>query len=631
MERAVIYCRVSTPGQAGDDRYSLPEQAAKGEARCLERGYQIIRTLREVHSGYELDERPEMTILRGMMARSECDVVIMTELDRLSRNMTHQEVLAYEASKFGIRFEMTEEHFEDTPLGHFHRVARGAFAEMEREETRRRTMTGKQARAKRGRLIPGRMPLYGYAWNKDRTAYLVHPVTSKIVVQIFEWVAAGWTLNGICTELVRRGVPTPSDQWRMDKGDPLDPPRGDVWRKQTLHKLLTHPAYVGKHTAFRFDYTHKRRTTNKEGRPVIRAVRRERAVEDRIPIETPALISDELARAALARLEHNRAESIRNNHGPITALLRSGYVKCAQCGRNLYVHRNTTNREQPSYFCPSNGLPPYTSRCTTSRMRVDKLDALVWDRVMERLKHPGRIRHHFTTRQNGQDRTQDTLEGIEARLKEIKQRQTNLARGIAAINDTDAAAPLYEEARKLADRYRDAEAQRQQLLDYLSDRAALQERMTQLADWCEMMGDAIGCLDYDAKRLFLYALSVDVRLGAHSEWSYTDVFTEQAEHHESGPDEMLTLLSSVPILTIILLVGNATPDPVSLAAIAAAAAITLAACWVAMRLSAPIQARIGVTGILVLSRVLGMLLAAIAVQFILNGIALFMAAPAAAH
>ena len=42
-----------------------------------------------------------------------------------------------------------------------------------------------------------------------------------------------------------------------------------------------------------------------------------------------------------------------------------------------------------------------------------------------------------------------------------------------------------------------------------------------------------------------------------------------------------------------------------------------------MLLCAQIQKRIGTTGILVLSRVLGMLLAAVALQFILNGIAEF--------
>jgi MarC family membrane protein len=79
------------------------------------------------------------------------------------------------------------------------------------------------------------------------------------------------------------------------------------------------------------------------------------------------------------------------------------------------------------------------------------------------------------------------------------------------------------------------------------------------------------------------------------------------------------------ITTIILLVGDAVPNALSLLSIALAAAVTLAACWVAMQMSSLIQARIGTSGIRVLSRVLGMLLAAIAAQFILNGIAGFVA------
>jgi len=59
-------------------------------------------------------------------------------------------------------------------------------------------------------------------------------------------------------------------------------------------------------------------------------------------------------------------------------------------------------------------------------------------------------------------------------------------------------------------------------------------------------------------------------------------------------------------------VGSTAGRPLDLLAIVVAAAITLAAAWIAMRLSITIEKRIGTTGILVLSRVLGMLLAAVA-------------------
>jgi multiple antibiotic resistance protein len=78
------------------------------------------------------------------------------------------------------------------------------------------------------------------------------------------------------------------------------------------------------------------------------------------------------------------------------------------------------------------------------------------------------------------------------------------------------------------------------------------------------------------------------------------------------------------ITTIILLVGASNSDPVQLTSVAVATAMTLAAAWLAMMASAQIQKRIGTTGILVVSRVLGMLLAAVAAQFILNGVGGFL-------
>ena len=78
------------------------------------------------------------------------------------------------------------------------------------------------------------------------------------------------------------------------------------------------------------------------------------------------------------------------------------------------------------------------------------------------------------------------------------------------------------------------------------------------------------------------------------------------------------------ITTLILLVDTAGQQPLSLLAITVAGAITLVAAWLSMQASLQIQKAVGTTGILVLSRVLGMLLAAVAAQFILNGVAVFL-------
>ena len=85
------------------------------------------------------------------------------------------------------------------------------------------------------------------------------------------------------------------------------------------------------------------------------------------------------------------------------------------------------------------------------------------------------------------------------------------------------------------------------------------------------------------------------------------------------------------IATTILYVDLATPHPLDLLAVAAAILSTLLAAWLVMRSSMHIIRLFGRTGILVLSRILGILLAALAIQFILNGLVLFLQMHKFAH
>lgn len=77
------------------------------------------------------------------------------------------------------------------------------------------------------------------------------------------------------------------------------------------------------------------------------------------------------------------------------------------------------------------------------------------------------------------------------------------------------------------------------------------------------------------------------------------------------------------IASVILLVSSAGGNPLQLMAVAASAALTLAFAWLTMFSSVWIERRVSKTGITVLSRILGMVLAALAAQFILNGIAAY--------
>jgi len=78
----------------------------------------------------------------------------------------------------------------------------------------------------------------------------------------------------------------------------------------------------------------------------------------------------------------------------------------------------------------------------------------------------------------------------------------------------------------------------------------------------------------------------------------------------AGPGSMASLM---------ILVGHAGADPRRLAVVFAMTAVVLGLTWVALRLSAPLGRALGRTGVNVVTRVLGVLLAALAVQYIADG------------
>jgi multiple antibiotic resistance protein len=75
------------------------------------------------------------------------------------------------------------------------------------------------------------------------------------------------------------------------------------------------------------------------------------------------------------------------------------------------------------------------------------------------------------------------------------------------------------------------------------------------------------------------------------------------------------------IATVLLLVNLSRGDRLELIVVAAAYAAALLVTWLCMRASSLLLRVIGTTGIHVVSRLLGIILAALAVQFVLNGLA----------
>jgi multiple antibiotic resistance protein len=102
--------------------------------------------------------------------------------------------------------------------------------------------------------------------------------------------------------------------------------------------------------------------------------------------------------------------------------------------------------------------------------------------------------------------------------------------------------------------------------------------------------------------------------------------TEEEEAEARSRADVSVFPLAIPLIagpgamaSLMILVGQARSEPRSLAILFAMAAVVLALTWVALRLAAPLGRALGRTGVNVVTRVLGVLLAALAVQYIADG------------
>lgn len=104
--------------------------------------------------------------------------------------------------------------------------------------------------------------------------------------------------------------------------------------------------------------------------------------------------------------------------------------------------------------------------------------------------------------------------------------------------------------------------------------------------------------------------------------------TQEEEREAAAAENPAVFPLAVPMIagpgtiaTVLLLVNISRGDRLDLAIVAAAYAIALFVTWLCMRGSSLLLRVIGTTGIHVVSRLLGIILAALAVQFVINGLA----------
>ncbi len=367
--RAAIYCRVSSRGQEQEGT-SLESQLDHCQQYAAGSDYTVdeAHVYREVHTGTELWERPQLTRLREVIRRREVRLVVAHAIDRLSRDPVHLGVVLSEADHAGVEVHFVTETIDSTPEGQLIRFVRGYAGKVEHEKFRERAQRGKCSRVASGRPLPGPRPLYGHQWaDEDKTALAPDEAAACVVRRIFAECLTGRSLRSIARGLESEGVPTPTG--------------GAHWNPSTLRYILTNPAYIGQAVAWQFRYTR---------RPGGRYDRQLRDPQERVQLPegvAPPLVDKTTFEAVQGRLAANRADAGgRPLRDPEAALLK-GMARCGYCGGKLRVHwqrRGGGNgRTEPVATYTCNQRDRYG--CPEFRIVAAQIDAQVWAALAYRL------------------------------------------------------------------------------------------------------------------------------------------------------------------------------------------------------------------------------------------------------
>src|SRR6185436_1167830 len=192
-KKAAIYARVSTDDQA-DKGYSLPSQLDGCRHYIDQLGYSVVAEFREDKSGaIPVAERPQGKRLAEMAKFREIDAVVVHQVDRLSRDIVDLLATIRNWLRLGIEVYALDVGRIESELD-IVLVIKGWQGSDERKKIRERSMRGKRAKARTGRVVGTRAP-YGYDHVRDENGKVVNftPLEeeAKIVQLIFDWYVLG--------------------------------------------------------------------------------------------------------------------------------------------------------------------------------------------------------------------------------------------------------------------------------------------------------------------------------------------------------------------------------------------------------------------------------------------------------
>jgi site-specific DNA recombinase len=333
QNRVALYARVSSQEQAMEG-VSIEAQIFALHSYAQSQRWEVMGEY--IDAGYSggTNERPGLKRLILDGRKHNFDIIAVAKLDRYSRNLRLLLNNLHELEQLGIKFVATQESLDtSTPYGKFAIQIMGVIAEFERGRIGERVRDSRRYLTAQGKWAGGRV-LYGFRWLPKEQRWETIPEEVKVIRYIYRlYLEEKLGMIPIYLRLNEEGYRTRT---------------GTLWNFSSVHKVLTHPGYTGRHP---------------------------------LGINMPAIIDEATWKKAQRKRE--RARSVRTNMKK--GWLLQGICICGRCGHLLKCRENRRTGER-HYVCRGRfkeSHPDGGKRCETRWINAQWLEWAVWYKVKE--------------------------------------------------------------------------------------------------------------------------------------------------------------------------------------------------------------------------------------------------------
>jgi site-specific DNA recombinase len=368
--KIAFYVRVSTEEQAQNPEGSIRNQeerlreTVKLKNSVSHFGEIVSVYIDRARSGKDTN-RPELQKLLSDIEKEEVDLVMVTELSRLSRSIKDFAEIWELMQRHGCGFLSLREQFDTTnAAGELVLYIMANLAQFERKQVGERVMANMNSRASRGLYNGGPVPV-GYLLIPEKKGYLdIEPKQAEIVKQTFHTFLEKRSLNETAKALNAMGIRMKQETQGGGRFGRLP-----NFHPMNLYTILKNRAYIG-----------QKRYKDKGEIKYAKAVWK--------PIVDEGIF--EQVQEILTK-NRRRYKPPRENRYPF---LLSGILVCGTCGERLsgksahgkcakipyYEHAWMTQKQS----C----LVKKILDCHPRRVLASRLEPAVWAAVVELLRRP---------------------------------------------------------------------------------------------------------------------------------------------------------------------------------------------------------------------------------------------------